>query len=389
MRRLYFRLIVPDGPLRRFRLAEDFGEERRSGKRQSEEGFSPARVTGLAMAWCGLSAGCWLLAHGHAPSVSLEPLVALSSEEQPYAWAMATPRPNAALLSPPTGSSPRARVAEQNGVGTGAVSTTMPSAALPVPPNVALAPAIRRDLPRVSYSVSVLHAGGELAPRERTSSLPEPVREDAASQGVTSREPFSDGERTTAIRSPDTIRSLTERTRLSEPAVFAPPRGREPTAASDDPFEADFIAAQTQLPLPQRPALAQSKPELERVPELANRRPNGSTGRHVLHTGGGCQAAFDASNQVVNVSKGVAGTDATSEDYTQVLSRMNILTCQPPRPLSVQVCVAVSDRRAAGVTVTTTPGNAAVASCIARQISSMRFPASTGADLVRTRVDVD
>lgn len=387
MRRLSFRLIVPDGPLRRFRLPEDFGDQH-----ASTEESALRRGAGIALAWCGLSAGCWLLAQGHLlPGLSLDPLLALSGDDQSRAWAAVVPATNGAV-----GAFDTRAVAHPR--SDGAITSNTASAPPAVYPSAA---AIRRDLPQVSYEVSVLHKGGEWGHKEAASITAEPPQAPRALDDELNRDDPRTGSRTEAqFRPIGEVRPVapTSTRPLVTPESIPTP-ARESRATSVDPFEADFIKVRPTFSLPSRePARDDSELQpvevtsAKGVPRASSTSHQAGGGPFVLHTGGGCEAAFNASNQSVNVGKTsdkeAVGSDASSADYTAVLSRLNVLACHPPSPLSVQVCVAVSERRAVGVTVTTSPGNAAVASCIARQISGLRFPASTGADLVRSRFDL-
>ncbi len=160
MRRLYFRLIVPDGPLRRFRLAEDFGEAHKT-----QEGVPFGRVAGVMLAWCGLSAGCWVLAEGQLlPGVSLEPMMALSDEAGSARLALAVPGAPHGFLTPP------GRTAPGTNPGNAAANpaAAMQSNEASVPASVHLSPTLRHDLPKVSYSVNVLHRGGEFGREEHS-----------------------------------------------------------------------------------------------------------------------------------------------------------------------------------------------------------------------------
>lgn len=423
MRRLYFRLIVPDGPLRRFRLPEDFGEER-----QSNQG-TRVRGAGMAFLWCGLSAGCWLLAQGHiTPSLSFEPVMAFDRRSDDHRLAAAFPASNwvgAADGSKPPGQAGNAGdsvAAASPLVATRRVPTLVAPAELAPPSRL-----LRTELPKVSYTVSVLHQGGEIG---RSDTVFEVLPDDGAetderqtgredqegdtrltddtldrrgtkganesnatsSVAVGSNTARPTGVGPTAVARADVRVSSTPDAPAGEPTSADPPlvapRGAPSWGLERDPFEADFVAVKPRIPLPGQDVELPGSNARTREPATVA-APNERGGKRVLHTGGGCQAAFERSNQVVTVGKNAAGTDATSEDYAAVLARMNVATCHPPRGLSVQVCVAVSDRRSVGATVTTTPANAAVASCLARQIAGLRFPASTGADLVRTRIDVD
>ena len=52
--------------------------------------------------------------------------------------------------------------------------------------------------------------------------------------------------------------------------------------------------------------------------------------------------------------------------------------------MGVNICAAVQNGRAVGVTVTTTPSNPGIASCVAAQVRGLGFPAHPRMDVART-----
>jgi hypothetical protein len=52
--------------------------------------------------------------------------------------------------------------------------------------------------------------------------------------------------------------------------------------------------------------------------------------------------------------------------------------------MRIQICAAVQNGVAIGVTVTTTPGNASVASCVATAVRGLSFPSHPRMDVTHT-----
>jgi hypothetical protein len=53
----------------------------------------------------------------------------------------------------------------------------------------------------------------------------------------------------------------------------------------------------------------------------------------------------------------------------------------------IEICAAVKQGRAVGVTVTSAPVDAALASCVRRAVSQLNFPPSERLDVTHTRFD--
>lgn len=105
--------------------------------------------------------------------------------------------------------------------------------------------------------------------------------------------------------------------------------------------------------------------------------------------GGGCEAVKAAYLQRCNENpgqcKGKPGEETTASVYGAVLNKGSYLNrCGVPVTMEVTICAAVIDGHATGVTVTTTPHQSTIGTCVARAISDMAFPSSPTLDITRT-----
>jgi hypothetical protein len=71
---------------------------------------------------------------------------------------------------------------------------------------------------------------------------------------------------------------------------------------------------------------------------------------------------------------------------SSVLNSGSLLAgCGVPERTQVQICTAIQNGRAVGVTVTTRPGSSRVSNCVARKVRALRFPSSPHLDVTHTR----
>src|SRR5690606_28349138 len=101
--------------------------------------------------------------------------------------------------------------------------------------------------------------------------------------------------------------------------------------------------------------------------------------------GGSCEAAIARYNEEFTIGGGSGKPDLTAGAYGAVLNRGSYLnSCGVPSNMSVNICAAVQNGRAVGVTVTTSPSNPGIASCVASQVRGLGFPAHPRMDVART-----
>jgi hypothetical protein len=271
-------------------------------------------------------------------------------------------------------------------------------------------------LPRVEFPEVAVHGGGwgvsqvsGLSGAGQTSQLDYPGEtptalddaEPGAPGGAASRARGSDGaEPNSRAASSSKDAALAVGVSLGQTVreLVANTSGLPKPAAMDterDPFEADFgggsLPSLGAASLPGGPVPLKRQGSPEQPPAADGASSPGSravaAGRSTTSWNGGCQRAFDASVQ--NVGPGPTAKDATSADYTRVLSRLNVGACNPRGTMSIDVCVAVQDGRAAGITVHTTPAASSMGECVSRRVRALSFPSSGGVDLVRTQFHVD
>lgn len=105
----------------------------------------------------------------------------------------------------------------------------------------------------------------------------------------------------------------------------------------------------------------------------------------VLAGGTSCEGAAAKYSEEYKMGGNNGPPDLTAGQYGAVLNRGSYLNaCGVPSNMAVNVCAAVQNGRAVGVTVTTDPPSPGVASCVAGQVRSMAFPAHPRLDVTRT-----
>ena len=105
----------------------------------------------------------------------------------------------------------------------------------------------------------------------------------------------------------------------------------------------------------------------------------------VLAGGTSCEGAAAKYSEEYKMGGNNGPPDLTAGQYGAVLNRGTYLNaCGVPPSMSVNVCAAVQNGRAVGVTVSTDPPNPGISSCVAGQVRSMAFPAHPRLDVTRT-----
>ncbi len=404
MRRSPYRLVLPEGRLRRFRLPESLGEDVLPAKE-----VRPVPLAAVA-GWLGVCVCSWLFARG-----AWDPIAMLDRR-----WDMPTQEGGAERFV--------MAGAFASGMSPGPSGVSRPSAVAlasrrmesqSVAAVQAIAPRVPSTLPRVRFPDVSAHAGGwmngklgvpgvnEMAPNGGTEAWDTSTVESDVRRGLggsAARTSDSPPDVRSAVGAQPFESSLGEVVRdlvADSRGVFPKPNARR---SEEDPFEADFgagtlpplgDASNLDAPVALRSSggigVAGAGAVEGRVEAPVPPRPSSARAaageRGAVTWNGGCQRAFDVSVQ--QVGQGAPAKDATSADYTRVLSRLDVAGCRAHSATNIEVCVAVGAGRATGVTVHTTPSSPAVGNCIARRVRSLSFPASGGTDLVRTQFRVD
>lgn len=126
-------------------------------------------------------------------------------------------------------------------------------------------------------------------------------------------------------------------------------------------------------------------------------RPGGGTGKAgvlgvsngipILSGGMSCEGAIAAyKGDEVTIGGGQkAQADLTAGQYGSILNKGTYFAhCGAPDDMQINICAAVQNGRAVGVTVTVKPHNPGVASCIAGGVRGLSFPSRPNLDVTRT-----
>lgn len=126
---------------------------------------------------------------------------------------------------------------------------------------------------------------------------------------------------------------------------------------------------------------------------LKGRKKAGGNGAHVTGSQGGFpmiaggQSCESAQNSYVEEMKiGQRGqADITAGQYGAILNSGSYFAgCGVPDSMSINICAAVQNGKAVGVTVSTSPSNPRVASCINASVRRLNFPSHPKLDVTRT-----
>jgi hypothetical protein len=103
------------------------------------------------------------------------------------------------------------------------------------------------------------------------------------------------------------------------------------------------------------------------------------------YAGTSCEAAAAAYHDEIQVGKDRGPADLGAADYARVLDNGAwFAACSVPVQSAIDVCVAVQNGRARGVTVRTIPRSLGAEGCIARAASRLAFPSHPRLDVART-----
>jgi hypothetical protein len=379
VRRINYRLVLPEGRLRRFRLPESFGDEVRGAKE-----VQPIPVM-AGLGWLGVCLCSWSLATGAVdPAALFDRTWQLPADEGRMLVAGVFAGSDAQASSPAQNSRPLSGKSVRSAAPTALAQTSTHAA-------------VYQPLPKVTFPDAHAHRGGWGASSETSLLAPtNSARETTASDVQdTARDTSShEGARATPNASAADF-NLGQMVR--DMVANSPGSLPKPVSPSNDPFEADFgpaslprlsSATAPDAPVALRPRdvpiIEQAQP---RSPGADSPRGAVSGERGAVSWNGGCQRALDASVQ--HIGDKPPSKDASQADYTRVIGRLDVAGCGPRAHTSIEMCVAVSEGRAVGATVHTTPSTPALGECLLRKVRGLGFPASGGTDLVRTHFQVD
>jgi hypothetical protein len=101
-----------------------------------------------------------------------------------------------------------------------------------------------------------------------------------------------------------------------------------------------------------------------------------------------CEAAIARNNEQLTIGGPRRPADITREAYASILQNGRYLaSCNLPDRTVIEICAAVRDGRAVGVTVVSNPPRAAVDACVRSAVARLAFPKNERLDVTHTRFD--
>ncbi len=174
--------------------------------------------------------------------------------------------------------------------------------------------------------------------------------------------------------------------RIADPVSVEPPppsvrplpvARRAPVLQSEPVRPADPLASIIDEPRPAPPALA-ARPETPKPALASFAKSRGSAGG-----GLSCEAALASYRETLDPS---LPPDLSAADYAGVLNNGRYFGhCGVPASMTVNICVAVQNGQAKGVTVRTSPASGAKQHCVARAVRGLSFPSHPRMDVARTQ----
>lgn len=101
-----------------------------------------------------------------------------------------------------------------------------------------------------------------------------------------------------------------------------------------------------------------------------------------------CEAAIARNNEQMTIGGARGPADVTREAYASILQNGRYLSaCSIPDRTVFEICAAVKDGRAVGITIVSSPASPELNSCVRKAVARLNFPKNSRLDVTHTRFD--
>ena len=101
-----------------------------------------------------------------------------------------------------------------------------------------------------------------------------------------------------------------------------------------------------------------------------------------------CEAAIARNNEQLTIGAARGAPDISREAYASILQNGRYLSgCSLPERTVFEICAAVKDGHAIGITVVSTPPSSKLNACVRRAVAHLKFPQNSRMDVTHTRFD--
>jgi hypothetical protein len=204
-----------------------------------------------------------------------------------------------------------------------------------------------------------------------------------------------------AARGRDEERSDNERT-AQQAEASAPETDSErpqprPTRTAEPAPVAFSFPEFTDSSRPAQRERAANGPRIDSLFERAEERPSKdaaepsappTTDRDTPARVASCEAAIARNNEQLTIGGARGPADITREAYAGILQDGRYLSgCSIPDRTVFEICAAVKDGRAVGITVVSSPSSSALNACVRNAVGRLKFPQNARLDVTHTRFD--
>jgi hypothetical protein len=101
-----------------------------------------------------------------------------------------------------------------------------------------------------------------------------------------------------------------------------------------------------------------------------------------------CEAAIARNNEQMTIGAARGSADVTREAYASILQNGRYLAgCSIPDRTVFEICAAVKDGRAVGITIVSSPASPELNRCVRKAVARLKFPQNSRLDVTHTRFD--
>jgi hypothetical protein len=172
----------------------------------------------------------------------------------------------------------------------------------------------------------------------------------------------------------------------------------EPTAPREQPVARLSFPEFTDSSRPARPEHAADGPRIDSLFDKAEERPSPvpkpdaapppTSDPDAPVAVSSCEAAIARYNEQLTIGAARGPADITREAYASILQNGRYLSaCSIPERTVFEICAAVKDGRAVGITIVSNPASPALNGCVRKAVARLKFPQNSRLDVTHTRFD--
>jgi hypothetical protein len=175
------------------------------------------------------------------------------------------------------------------------------------------------------------------------------------------------------------------------------PPNEQPRAHHEPPAPRLDFPEFTDSSVPARTERAADGPRIDSLFERREERPADDAAppapppeseRDAPVTVSSCENAIARNSEQISIGGPRGPADVTREAYASILQNGRYLSgCSLPERTVFEICAAVRDGRAVGITVTSSPASPSLNACVRRAVSRLKFPQNSRLDVTHTRFD--